>query len=77
MDNRIKFIIEHDNTEYRIWFSKLIPDDYFWTECGSGPIGWGWYEHLSWGWDGESRKIEKAQLVAYVKSKYKNVKEVI
>ena len=51
MNNRIKFIVKQNDCEYRIWFSKLIPDDDYWTECGSGTGDWGWHEHLSWSWD--------------------------
>ena len=77
MNNRIKFIVKQNDCEYRIWFSKLIPDDDYWTECGLGTDDWGWNEHLSWSWDKHTEKIEKDQLDNYVKAKYKNVKEVI
>ena len=70
---KYKFIVKHDNCEHRIWFSKITPENYYWTECGRGPKGWGWHKHLSWAWSRQSIETEKEQLIAYVKAKYEEV----
>ncbi len=71
--SRYRFIVKHDNCEYRIWFSKFTLDSYYWEECGNGPKGWGWHNHLSWAWNKQSDEIEKERLIAYVQAKYNEV----
>ena len=56
--SKIKFIVRHNNTEYRIWFAKFNPNT-CWMEGGHGPKDWGWRKHLNWAWHKQSEEIEK------------------
>ena len=71
--SKIKFIVRHNNYEYRIWLSKFTPNSDHWMECGRGPKDWGWREHLSWTWNKQSEEKEREHLINYVKAKYDEV----
>tara|TARA_B100001013_G_scaffold256176_1_gene160008 strand:- start:556 stop:849 length:294 start_codon:yes stop_codon:yes gene_type:complete len=70
--SKIKFIVRHNNNEYRIWFVKFNPNT-CWMEGGYGPKDWGWSKHLNWAWHKQSEEIEKERLIAYVQAKYNEV----